>query len=346
MNDVKQFLQQSSREKIMADITGARLRIIKQVFLALAVIVGGGLVGLQWVSAFKDGVITLGAVIASASFVGLTVFAMPFLKWHVMLVAQSLAIFFILAPFWGMVNGGWLVILWFIAAIVTAFAILSVEARSRAAVSFNIGVLGAGVGILIFVMVFIFTALYYGMVSRDDRAFFVSEKNVTQMLNIGRGAIAGVVPNFHPAMTVEEYVLALSAGEKERLIAILEDDPRYQALHEDQRAQVQAQFLEQFQIEALAGLSGMLGRTIEPGKTFASFLYEYLKSRLVELPENVQRVIFVGWFALVFFAAWSFGMLLRPVILFFVWIFIQAFVAIGLIRVNKETVERKYLALS
>lgn len=333
---------QTSSQKILADIKRTRLRTPKRVFVALLLIAGGGFVGMQWLAAFEAGAITFGAVAATVVLIAFIPIAAALLTWYAMLATQVLAAFFMVAPFWEVLSPTWLVFLWLFGAAIMIVEGFSVQMRSRAAISFNLGIFGGGIGILIIGFSLILTGLYYGATTLDGD-FFISKEGIVKMLTLSQGVTSRILPGFTPNMSTEEFVNALVVSQEKNIVAELEKDPRYLALSEPQQRQARAQILVQFRQETFRNLSEVFDKPLNPQQVFVSFVYEYIDTRVAELSPATQRALFTTWLAVIFFTAWLFGMLLRPIIMIVSWIFLQILLGVRLIEVGRESVERKYL---
>jgi hypothetical protein len=340
-----QAVGRTSSEKILADIKRARLRSIKRVLVALLLIACGGLVGMQWMSAFALGSITAGAVAATVIFMAFMPIASVLLQWHILAVSQILAAFFIVAPFWGKISPAWLALLWLLGAAIMILGGISAQMRSRSAISYNFSVLAGCVGVLALGFSLMLAGLYYGAVSPGDK-FFIAETTVIQALTFGQGVIARALPGFSPDMTIDEYISAMAAEQEKRIIAELEQDPRYLILPEAQQLRIRAEALGQFRRSALDSFAQMLGRPINPEQTLTALAYEYINSLIAGLSPEMRRALFTTWLAILFFVVWSIGMLLKPIIMVVSWIFVQIFLGVRLIEIGRESTERKYLTFT
>jgi hypothetical protein len=340
-----QAVGRTSSEKILADIKRARLRSVKRVFVALLLIMSGGLVGMQWMSAFAAGTITAGAVAATVIFIAFMPIASVLLRWHILGVSQILAALFIVAPFWGKISPAWLALLWLLGATIMFLGGISAQMRSRSAISYNFSVLAGCVGVLALGFSLMLTGLYYGTVSPNDK-FFISEASMTKILTAGQGITARILPGFNPNMSVDEYARVLAAGQEKRIDAALTQDPRYLVLPEHQQRQIRAAALEEVRRETLRHLSDMLNRPLNPEQTMVSFVHEYISAWVAGLLPETRRTLFVAWLAVIFFTAWSFSILVKPIIVIVSWIFVQIFLGIRLIEVGRESAERKYLTFA
>jgi hypothetical protein len=337
-------LASRSSEKILADIKRMRLRTLKRLFLALVLIVGGGVVSLQWLASFKTGTVTFSAAAATIALLAFMPIAAVLLKWYVLIAAQAAVVFLMVAPFWKMLPSSWLILMWVLGITIMTMGGLAVQSRAREMISFKLSILGGGVGMFIFGFSLLFTGIYYGTIATKKLA--ISEESIAKILTLSQGAISRMIPGFNPTMNMDEYIRAVVSGQEEKIVKELEKDPLYLALPESQRNRMRSEALERLRRETSERFSEMLKKPINPKQQLVSVISEYFNSRMAELSPQAQQGLLAAWVTLIFFTAWSTGMLLRPIIMIITWIFLEILFGIKLVEVAREPVERKYLTLT
>ncbi|MBI5079124.1 hypothetical protein HZB06_00390 [Candidatus Wolfebacteria bacterium] len=178
----------------------------------------------------------------------------------------------------------------------------------------------------------LFGSVVYMNVGAGD--FFLSRAAFEEILNPSVLIVQKFVPNFNFSFSVNE--LAANLAEKQ-----ISETPQARLLPKSVKAQLAAQSAKELENQ----FSSFLGASIDPKLKISEVIYETLKNKFLNLPENIKNLVLLAAGLIIFLTIESFAMPFRLIISFIGFIIYEILLAVGFATIVLEGKNREIIIL-
>lgn len=180
------------------------------------------------------------------------------------------------------------------------------------------------------------TALFGSVVyiSVNDGDFFLSRTAFDEILKPSVLIVQKFIPDFNFSLSINE--LAMSLAEKQ-----ISESPQTQFLPKSVKAQLTAQSVKELENK----FSSILGAPIDPKLKISETIYETLKNKFLNLPENMRYFVLLAAGTIIFLTVESFALPFRLLISFIGFIIYEILLAAGFATIVLEGKNREIIIL-
>lgn len=164
--------------------------------------------------------------------------------------------------------------------------------------------------------------------------FFLSRTAFEEILNPSVLIIQKFIPDFNFSLSISELVASLA--EKQ-----INETPQARLLPKSVKAQLAAQSAKELENQ----FSSVLGAPIDTKLKISEAVYEALKNKFLNLPENVRNLVLLAAGLIIFLTVESFAMPFRLIISFIGFIIYEILLATGFATIVLEGKNREIIIL-
>lgn len=182
--------------------------------------------------------------------------------------------------------------------------------------------------------IFLFSSVIYVYGFPTEGGFFISKQAFEKILLPNKVLIDKFLPGFDFSSTLNEF--AKKSVEKE-----ISESAQFKNLPAFAKNQLIAQSAKEFENK----ISEMAGVKIDSKLKISDAIYEALKNKLINLPENIKPYIPVSAVIFIFLVLEGFAIPIRWIVSIFSFIMYEIFLALGFAKIELEGGSREIITL-